>query len=357
MSVCANKSLRARCLIVTIPILGLLAGCQTGAGGETNSAAPSDFPGFATNGPAIFRLVRTELTNVAPVSPAWTNPALARLRQRFGGNATARTNAAFMGFQPDSLNHLVWTNLIAHTNGRSMALWSERTHPPDWPTNPPAVKWNPRALIHGWRGWTAISPCWQSEVWGGQIPITALTRRHGYTRGHGMGADGFRANFAGMKVWFVTAENKLVTARVAREVVRTGGAGVRKDYTILLFDQDLPAGIEPMGVAQLTNVVAKYAFVPGAPAPFLKTEQGGNVSAEIPGFTVPTWKGGDSGSPDMLPLPGELVFVGGRSTTGPTPEMQADMDELCRLQKLDPQRYQMRWVDLSRFPDYGVRPK
>jgi hypothetical protein len=72
---------------------------------------------------------------------------------------------------------------------------------------------------------------------------------------------------------------------------------------------------------------------------------------------VQTWKAGDSGSPDILPLPGELVFVGGRSTTGPTPEMQADMDELCRLQKLDPKRYQMRWVDLSRFPDYGMLPK
>jgi hypothetical protein len=57
----------------------------------------------------------------------------------------------------------------------------------------------------------------------------------------------------------------------------------------------------------------------------------------------------------MLPLPGELVFYGGRSTTGPTPEMQADMDELCRLQKLDPRRYQMRWADLSKFPDYAVR--
>ena len=81
------------------------------------------------------------------------------------------------------------------------------------------------------------------------------------------------------------------------------------------------------------------------------------MSAEIPGFTVPTWMAGDSGSPVMLPLPGELVFVGGRSTTGPTTQMQADMDELCRQQQLDPKRYQMRWADLSRFPDYGFKPK
>jgi hypothetical protein len=62
---------------------------------------------------------------------------------------------------------------------------------------------------------------------------------------------------------------------------------------------------------------------------------------------VDIWKGGDSGSPNMLPLPGELVFSGGRATSGPGPEMQADMDELCRREGLDPQRYQMQWVELS----------
>lgn len=169
-----------------------------------------------------------------------------------------------------------------------------------------------------------------------------------------MGEDGFSTNYSGRKVWFVNARNELVTVKIERQVVRIGG-NPRRDYTIFLFDQDLPAGIEPMSVAQVTNVLAKYLGLPGAPAPLFKTEQGGHVSAEIPGFTVPTWKGGDSGSPDMLPLPGELVFVGGRSTTGPTPEMQADMDELCRQQKLDSKRYQMRWADLSEFPNFGSR--
>jgi hypothetical protein len=27
--------------------------------------------------------------------------------------------------------------------------------------------------------------------------------------------------------------------------------------------------------------------------------------------------------------------------------MQADMDELCRLEKLDPAKFQLRWVDLG----------
>jgi hypothetical protein len=99
-------------------------------------------------------------------------------------------------------------------------------------------------------------------------------------------------------------------------------------------------------------VIANYPSPPGAPWPIFKTEQTGHVSADIPDFTVDTWKGGDSGSPNMLPLPGELVFLSGRSTSGPSPEMQADMDELCRRDGIDLKRYQMQWVDLE---SYGQR--
>ena len=313
--------------------------------------------GYTTNGPAIFQLRRLELTNPVVIPAWWTNPTLKKLGQQMVGTVHAYTNSVFERFQPDSLNYLVWTNLLARTNGRSTSIWRERVHPAGWPTNPPAVRWNPDSLLYGWRGWTAISPCWEGEVSSGQVPITALTRRHGYSRGHGMGADGFSANFAGKKVWFVTAKDQLITVKILRQVVRVGGtdAQTRRDYTIFLFDRDLPAEIEPLSVTALTNLSAKYAFIQGAPTPILKTEQGGHVSAEISGFAVPTWKGGDSGSPDMLPLPGELIFVGGRSTTGPTPAMQADMDELCRLEKLDPKLYQMRWKDLSRFPYYVVQ--
>jgi hypothetical protein len=45
----------------------------------------------------------------------------------------------------------------------------------------------------------ALSPGWEGEVNSGQVPVTALTRRHGYTRGHSMGPDGFRTLFAGRK--------------------------------------------------------------------------------------------------------------------------------------------------------------
>jgi hypothetical protein len=306
--------------------------------------------GPVTNGPAVFQLHRVAYTNFSQVPPG--SPLLPQPVSYYFA-----TNGLFKSYLPGTLNHIIWTNFIAHTNGRSTVVWSERTHPTDWPAHPPIVKWNPKSLIHGWRGFTAISPCWEGEGWSGQVPVTALTRRHGYARGHGMGEDGFSPKNEGKKIWFVTANNELVTVKVRSQIIRIGGSPERRDYTIFVFDRDLPAGIEPMGVASITNVFARYASLQGAPAPFFYTEQGGHVSAQIPGFTVPTWKQGDSGSPDMLPLPGELVFLGGRSTTGPTPGMQADMDDLSRRENLNPKRYQMRWVDLSSYPKLAqIRP-
>jgi hypothetical protein len=78
----------------------------------------------------------------------------------------------------------------------------------------------------------------------------------------------------------------------------------------------------------------------------------GHVNTGIAGFTVAAWKGGDSGSPNMLPMANELLFYGGRSTAGPSYLMQTNMDKLCVLEGLDPRKYQLQWADLSRFPAY-----
>jgi hypothetical protein len=173
------------------------------------------------------------------------------------------TNKLFDHYLPNSLNNLVWTNLIAHTNGRSLEIWSVRSHPLGWPARPPIVVWNTNGLMWGMKGLTALSPCWEGEGSSGQVPITALTRRHGYTRGHVMGTEGFRADFAGRKVWFVTTNNVVIEATVARGVVRTHTGG--GDYTLLLFQKDLPPGIEPIRVVAITNLFAKYVTRPGAP--------------------------------------------------------------------------------------------
>lgn len=287
---------------------------------------------WVTNGPAVFARKLLPLPANSTNSPPPTN--------------------VFDHFVPDSLNYLIWTNFIAHTNGRDTAVWTSRSHPIDWPARRPSAVWATNSLLWGMRGMTGLSPCWESEGAPGQVPVTALTRRHVYARGHGMGPDGFNTNFLGRKIWFFTANNTPVEVRAVRDVVRTWGGGGKADYTILLLDRDLPASIQPLRVVAPTNVPAFYPFCPGAPRPLFKTEQTGHVSADVPGFTLNTWKGGDSGAPDMLPMPGELVFFGGRSTSGPSPQMQADMDQLCQLQGLDPKRYQLQWLDLSAFRSY-----
>jgi hypothetical protein len=309
------------------------------------------FIGWTTNGASIlqnYRVVRDAARPLPTNNPALaTNPMTMNLRAT---NLTS-TNQVFVGFLPESLNQLVWTNFIAHTNGRGLSIWSQRTRPPGWPTSAPVIRWNTNSLLWGMKGFTGLSPCWSGEGNPGQVPITLLTRRHGYARGHGMGAEGFSSASVGAKVWFLAADNSIVTRTVRREVVRAGQHG---DYTILLFDRDLPDTIQPLRVAPPAEVQARYISSArvGANCPIFKTEQGGQVSAEVPGFTVNARKGGDSGSPDLLPLPGELVFIGGRSTSGPGADMQADMDALSKMEGLNPDAYQLQWVDLSKYPRY-----
>lgn len=317
------------------------------------------FAGMITNNAAILKafrvttsLISTQVLRLPPQlatnSVYGTNGVIIRMRT----NSWSYTNLVFDSFVPNSLAHLVWTNFTAHTNDRDMRIWSARTHPIEWPTNPPIVTWNRQSLIWGMHGLTALSPSWAGQGAVGQVPLTALTRRHVYARGHGMGADGFHDGFAGKKAWFLTTNDTLVTVTIRRSVVRItpGPDQAHRDYTILLLDQDLPASIEPMAVTSIESVQKNYlsAKLGTANLPVFEVEQSGNVSASVPPLKVNTWKGGDSGSANMIPLPGQLVFFSGRSTSGPSAAMQADMDELCRLEGLNPAKYQLHWVDLEK---------
>lgn len=161
-----------------------------------------------------------------------------------------------------------------------------------------------------------------------------------------MGDDRVAKTFAGKRVWFLTSDNTVVERKVVREVVRTMETCGR-DYTILLFDNVLPDSVGPMRVVKTTDISpgphSGYVLFTDAPCPIFKMEWGGNVSAEVAGFTVGTLKPGDSGSPNMVPFAGELGLWTGRSASGASAEMQADMDQLCVLEGLDPKNYQMQW--------------
>ena len=64
-------------------------------------APPPGFVGWSTNGPAVYVNFRGPATNQTTQL------------------VTEVTNRLFDHFLPDSLNQFVWTNFIAHTNGRS----------------------------------------------------------------------------------------------------------------------------------------------------------------------------------------------------------------------------------------------
>jgi len=281
------------------------------------------------------------------------------------------------GIKPQaSLAEAIWTNYIARTNGRTMRLWAQYTCPAGWPTSAtPVLAWDSLSLVTAYSNYTGISQCWEGQVNRGQVPVTLLTRRHAYTRGHHMGAppDGqahFRPSRAGQRVWFVTPDNQVVEARIANWLTRLGrktdenrnrnpnqggnrnrnqnrGRDGYFDYSLMVFSNDLPVEITPLKVMSRSDYLSLCTSDTNWPHVVLKTEQGGRVSSGVAPFICDTWKGGDSGSPDMLPIGDYLVFVGGRSTSGPTEQMQADLDALTESLGLDTNKYQLDWVDLG----------
>ena len=310
--------------------------------------APAGGLGASTNGSRLA---------VQPVAPdsirsgasqsntAWAS-ALAQAR---APGATLITDT-FAGFVPGSLANAIWAGF--HTNGRSTKIWEFWQLPAGWPAKPPVLRWNTNNLMWGRKGMTAISQVCEGMGAFGQGSTTALTRRHGYLRGHDMGPSGLHPEKVGRRVWFCTRYNQVIERKVQLLLTRGPDVPGQGDYSIVLLNGDLPPGIEPMRVADPEKVNRKYFFGDLIHKPFFIPLQGGFVGAGIiPGYTVP-WQGGDSGAPRILPLPDELVFFGGLTTSPPSPQMQADMDMLSRRAGLDPRKYQMQWVNLDGYPDF-----
>jgi hypothetical protein len=134
---------------------------------------------------------------------------------------------------------------------------------------------------------------------------------------------------------------------IAAEVVRyEPEAG--HDYTIVVFTEDVPESISPISVMSPADMEIYYWNTTDLPYLFLGTEQFGNCAAGVPPFVFPIFKGGDSGSPNMIPSPdNKLIMFSGRSTSGFSPQMQADIDALSVYAGLNTNNYQLRWYDLS----------
>jgi hypothetical protein len=247
----------------------------------------------------------------------------------------------------------LWDNFQSSTNGLTTpVIWATR----DPNTPPQYVTWDKHGLLYNRPGFTGISPRNSWDVappgdWTGDVPVTALTRRHGYCRGHGNGVtypwDGENTAKEFAYVWFCDASDNRVQMYVRYAYTRYDASG--NDYTILFFDQDLPGNITPL------DVVA----VPASYAVCLRTYSVANVTSanRLPGdwcgysyvgwppFNQCTYSGGASGSPNMLPLmDGTLAVVAFTATTGPNVHpMQDDMDTMTTWAGLSPANYQMDW--------------
>ena len=289
--------------------------------------------------------IGTIRSNTPQSNTIWTS-AVARARQE---GTTLITNT-FVGFVPGSLASVVWAGF--HTNGRTTRIWEYWSLPPGWPKTPPLLRWDTNNLMWGRKGMTAISQVCEGIGAFGQGAPTALTRRHAYVRGHAVGPSGLDPTRVGRRVWFCTRDNKVIERKIKLLLIRGPDVPGHGDYSIILFDADLPPGIEPLRVADAEKVRRKYFFGDHDHKPVFMPLQGGFVSASfVPGWTVPI-HGGDSGNPILLPLPEELVFFGGISTSPPSAQMQADMDMLSRKAGLNPRKYQMQWVNLDAYPDF-----
>jgi hypothetical protein len=232
-------------------------------------------------------------------------------------------------------------------------MWSVRSHPPEWPNTPPELAWNTSCLLYGHDGFTAISQCNEFEGAPGQVPVTLLTRRHGFLRGHGLGSNGLQTNgLAGKRVWFCAADNTVVQMTVAANFIRVGSfSGRFYDHGIVIFTSDVPASIGPISVMSTESFEIYYYNTPEIPFLTLGTEQDGHCATgdtAIPPFIYPLFKGGDSGSPNILPSPdNKLIMFSGRGVPGFSSQVQADMDTLSMYSGLNTNNYRLRWYDLS----------
>jgi subtilisin-like proprotein convertase family protein len=241
-----------------------------------------------------------------------------------------------------------WTNFIANTNGRTMQMWSQYSLPDGWPDVPPVMAWDTNCLLFGFDGFTAISQCNQFQGAPGQVPATLLTPRHAYVRGHGLGDNGLGKGLNGLSVWFCTASNTLVQMTVEASFIRLGTFGGQVyDYGILFFTEDAPPSITPMSVLSQSDYQTYYPDTPDLPFLFFGTTAAGYCSADVPPFFYPLMNPGDSGSPNMIPTPdNKLAMFSGASTSGASPQMQADMDFLTTLFGLSTNNYQLHWYDM-----------
>jgi hypothetical protein len=287
----------------------------------------------------------------------------------FSGSAstTTITNLTFTGFSNSTLGNVLWTNFTSNTNvvGVDNTIWATYVLPSGWPaTGTPQLAWDTNCLLYKFNDFTAVSQCNTSQGYRGEVPFTLLTPRHAYARGHSMGWEGRTGvvtnSLQGTRVFFCTSNNVVVEADIWLDIGEiTNSAG--DDYTLVIFSNDVPASITPMWIQAQTNIFSYYPMRLGGGmfnyVPWVSyiTEQTGHVCPYLwSTVTTPFYynfnKGGDSGSPFMLPMPGTLVFFAGTTTSGLNGTFTNDLNALTVAAGLSTSTYKLRIYDFSAFP-------
>jgi hypothetical protein len=287
-------------------------------------------------------------------------------------NAAGSTNTAWdVTWDGNTLANFLFTNTAAHTNGKVGYIWSGFA----WgQTNATNCAWLTNGFLTGLRGATAISAAnevGQFGTIGTYATGTALTRRHVYVLGHDNGGTpGEIVSVAvknGKKYWFIGTNNVAVSGTIADNRVCLANG---EDWSIFFLSSDLPDEVETMRCVMDGDRLDLARFVtPGnfwnkmpAPPPWpvwpvfgtcQHNQIGGNISQYAIFDNHPINVGGDSGSPDMILLTNEVVFLSGRSCSGVTSLMLSNMNAMTLSAGLSTNhyRYQPQFVDLSAWPN------
>jgi hypothetical protein len=343
----------------------LAAWCCSGAGPA--AIAPNSFP-VSTN--------VTYGTNCEWVR-ATNQVVMCRIGQ---GQRTFSTNVSTVWLAPvvtNSLAFSIWTNVQARCRGKSSNRFidADRAFTPDG-SNAPPLHYDTNSALWGWRGMTAVMAynSYQAkyQYWPWRQPWTLVTRRHAYSAGHQgqvCPPDVVATNWGLCNIWYLSADNVMHKVKIQSAISTTcfntnfPRSAWLGDMAVCQFDRDLPASIETMPVVKSPDT--KTWSYSGRLRLIMDVHQPDPCSAWVPVFLTdqhavlwmtaagiwpswPWWKGGDSGSPQLIPMPdGRLVLQGGTSGTVNSIVMQEFVDKLCLATGLDTNRYRIETVELK----------
>jgi hypothetical protein len=208
----------------------------------------------------------------------------------------------FESYETGTLAAALWDHYTANTNGKVSQMWSSRTIG--------SATWNANTLAKLGTNYTGLAYGWQGQSAAGIPPVTAISRRLAYTRGHGMGATGTNSANATKQIWFLTAANATITNTITEQVT---SAGYGEDWTIFVLANALPETIAPVALVSPATLATKRP-PSGGPHPILFTTQSGTAYSGRDSW-VGSLNPGDSGNPRMIFPGGQLAMFAGTTTS------------------------------------------